>query len=221
MTTEVVPSNEFTVDFNEDKSLVTINFQGLQKSRLDALEVQVDEIAADLADAIITAGGNTSTVASDLAALTGVVAALAVDVAAEPPIRSAADVATNLAIVALGNDTDAAIATEAATRLAADNAEVVARDAAIAAALVPVVADLDAVEATVVGHTASISAIGASQSAVLAAQAALELEVDTLDANVDAVVVSLAETNAAILAEVAARSAADSLNANSYFPRGW
>jgi len=209
MTTEVVPSNEFTVDFNEDKSLVTINFQGLQKSRLDALEVQVDEIAADLADAIITAGGNTSTVAADLAALTGVVTAQGVDIAAEPPIRADADTALNLAIVTLSDDTDAAIAAEAATRLDADNAEIAARDAAIAAALVTPNANIAALQAADIALNADINAVETSQTTVLADVAALDTAFDALSANFTSLSTDVSNVEAAVLAESNARATSE------------
>lgn len=229
MTTEVVPSNEFVVEFNEDKSLVTINFQGVQQARLTALEFQVNELADDLAEAIITAGGDTSTVAADLAALTGVVSALAVDVAAEPPIRAAADVALNLALVALSDSTNAAIAAEAATRLAADNAEVVARDAAIAAALGPVNTAIDALEAADVGLTASLSAVSSAQTALGVQVAGLDTDFDTLSAEFAAWAATFADVEAAVLAESAARAVSEAAiydaiaagGGNSYFPSGW
>ena len=57
MAIEVVPTNQFTVEFNEDKKLVEIRYQGLQASLLAALTYRVDELEDDLAEAILGSGG--------------------------------------------------------------------------------------------------------------------------------------------------------------------
>lgn len=208
MTTEFVQEN-FTVEVFEEQSLVEIRYEGLNATALAALTVRVDDLEDDITTVLASTNGDLGTLSTEVNALSVAVSALTTDLSDEETARIAGDAVNAAAILATEAALTGDIDAEIAARAAAITAEEVARDAAIAAAIVPVTAAHDALAVTVSGLTTDMTALGASQTALETSQSDLSDAVDLLAADVAAWDTEFADTNAAILAETAARAVAE------------
>lgn len=209
---EIVQTN-ITIETNEAKSLVEFRYYGVNEAALAALTPRVwaledfqDQLAADLA-AAITAGDGPLQIQLD--ALEATVTANAALLPPETAARIAGDVALGADILALDTYLTPLVLAEPAARNAAIAVETAARIAAISAATSPIIADHDALEATVLGQAALITALDASLVGVNADIAALEVDFAAVQADFAAWSADFTTVENAVIAETALRVAAD------------
>lgn len=197
-----------TLQFIQEENLVEIRYEGVNATLLAAL-------AADLValEAAVAAGGGSTGIAiaaleADIAALqlqmTAVTSGLADEIARA---TAAEDVLTGTiadTFADVQSDITDAVAAEAIIRLTADNAEVVARDAAIAAAVDPLGDLIDTLETNVGVLSSAVTAAQDDVAALtvdLAAETAARIAGDATNSS------DIGNLGDALLDEVAAREA--------------
>jgi hypothetical protein len=209
---EIIQTN-VTVETNEAKNLVEFRYQGVNElalaaltPRVAALEDTMDQLEADV-NAAIT--GETGPLGIQLAALQLLVNSEVTALNAEEAARIAGDAGLGADILALDNYLTPLVLAEPAARSAAIAIETAARTAAISAAISPINADFLALEATVAGYTAQITAIDAAQDALAISFTALDADFTALSADFTALSGDFTTVESAVTAETVARAAAD------------
>jgi hypothetical protein len=149
MATEITQEN-FSIDFDEQRNVVEVQYQGVNAALLATLAGRVDDLESELDAAVASTSGGLGTLSISLSSLSTLVTALSGTVNADQAARIAGDEANTADILARHNTAMAAIANETSTRAAALLAEAAARGAAERVPgpgledLLPVPADSDA-----------------------------------------------------------------------------
>jgi chromosome segregation ATPase len=217
---EVVQTN-ISVSLDEDKNVVEFRYYGLNEQKLALLTIKVDDLEDVIDQAVANLEGDIGSLVPQIAALEAADTAIQNDLAAETAARIAADLAIANDLTALDNYLTPLVEGEPALRDAAIAVETAARIAAVNAAIAAAEADDAALTATINGVANQIIALEADQVALEATVTALDASFDALETLVNSFAADIAQVEAAITNETAARIAADVLLSHTYFPSGW